>query len=81
MQNNTDVNHPSSASGPQSGMPAVQATSESLPRNVSMQLYELMLKVTAKEVSPGTVNAACNCASAIHKILKLNHDMKRRSDA
>lgn len=47
-------------------------TSKNLPLNVSMQLYALMKKVVEKEVNPKTVSAACQCASEIHKIIKLN---------
>ena len=42
-----------------------------------MRLFELMEKVVETEVTPSTVKAACNCASGIHKILKLNLEMKR----
>lgn len=52
-------------------------TSENLPLNVSMQLYRLMTKVVEDEVSPKTVNAACACASEIHKIIKLNLEMRK----
>lgn len=57
--------------------PGAPATSENLPKNVSMRLYELMTTVVSQEVTPSTVHAACACASEIHKILKLNLDMKR----
>jgi len=49
-----------------------QETFENLPMSVSLQLLGLMKKVVAKEINPETVNAACNCASEIHKILKLS---------
>ena len=58
--------------------PASQETSESLPKNVSLQLYGLMKKITEGEISPAKVNAACNCASAIHKFLKLNQELKKQ---
>jgi hypothetical protein len=48
-----------------------------LLKNVSMQLYELMKKVVKDDVNPKTVSAACNCASEIHKMLKLNRDILR----
>ncbi len=54
-----------------------QVTSENLPKNVCMQLYNLMNKVVHNDVNPKTVSAACACASEIHKILKLNHEMKK----
>lgn len=53
--------------------------STSLPYTVSMQLVNLMQKVVEDEVSPKTVGAACQCASEIHKILKLNFEMKKYS--
>lgn len=52
-------------------------TSESLPKNVSMQLYKLMKKVVENEVNPKTVGAACSCAAEICKILKLNHEIRK----
>lgn len=54
-----------------------QGTSDSLSKDLALQLLNLMKSVTAKEVNPNTVNAACNCASEIHKILKLNFQMKQ----
>lgn len=54
-----------------------QATSENLAKNLGMQLLSNMKKVTENEVTPATVNAACNCASEIHKLLKINLEMKR----
>ncbi len=52
-------------------------TSESLPQSVSMQLLNLMKTVVKEEVNPSTVKAACQCASEIHKMLKLNLELKR----
>lgn len=57
--------------------PDDQVTSENLPKNVSMRLYELMKKVVEKDVTPATVNAACNCAAEIQKMLKLNLEIRR----
>lgn len=62
----------------QSAMQNNQVTSESLPKSVSLQLYDLMNRVVETEVTPQTVNAACSCASEIHKILKLNFEMKKQ---
>lgn len=59
--------------------PVVQVTSKDLPKNVSMQLYDLMKQVTAKKVNASTVRAACLCATEIHRMLKLNEDVKRGS--
>ena len=53
-----------------------QVTSENLPKKLCMQLHSLMIDVTKKEVTPDSVRAACLCASEIHKILKLNHEIK-----
>lgn len=52
-------------------------TFANLPVSVSLQLLELMKKVVAKEINPQTVNAACNCASEIHKILKLSNEVNK----
>lgn len=54
-----------------------QVTSEDLPKHVCMQLYGLMNRVVKDDVNPKTVSAACSCASEIHKILKLNHEISR----
>lgn len=51
--------------------------SANLPKNVSLQLWHLMNEITKSEITPATVNAACNCASSIHKFLKLNLELKR----
>jgi hypothetical protein len=42
-----------------------------------MRLYELMTKVVQDDVNPKTVHAACACAAEIHKILRLNLEMKK----
>jgi len=52
-------------------------TSQDLPRNVSMQLYALMKEVTATGVNPESVKAACACATEIHRMLKLNLELKK----
>lgn len=57
--------------------PGSQETSVSLSKDLATQLLGLMKRVTDKEVTAQTVNAACNCASEIHKILKLNFEMKK----
>jgi len=49
-----------------------QEISENLPTHVSMQLYGLMKSVTKDKITPETVNAACNCASQICKIIDLS---------
>lgn len=77
MRENTEEKIRHSVSDQKSPKQDVQVTSENLPKTVSMQLYALMTKVVENEVTPSTVNAACNCAAEIHKILKLNLEMKR----
>ena len=54
-----------------------QETSQNLSKNVGLYLYEMMKTVTKDDVNPTTVNAACKCAEEIHKILKLNYDIKK----
>jgi hypothetical protein len=65
-------------SGAVSLKPAKVETSKSLPESVSMQLLGLMKKVVEDGVNPKTVNAACQCASEIHKILRLNFEMQKK---
>ena len=77
MQGSGEGNNQHSNSEKRSLMPREQVTSENLPRNVSMQLFDLMQKIVEDDVNPKTVHAACACASEIHKILKLNLEMKR----
>lgn len=61
----------------QSLKPAGPETSKNLNRDLAGQLLDLMTRVTKDDVTPDTVNAACNCAAQIHKILKLNFDMQK----
>lgn len=68
---------PQSGSGQLSKTPPEPETSTALSKDLALQLLSLMKSVTAKEVTAQTVNAACGCASEIHKILKLNYEMKR----
>lgn len=51
-------------------------TSVSLSKDLALSLLGLMKEVTKDKVEPSTVLAACKCASEIHKILKLNHEMQ-----
>lgn len=76
MPKNGDADNQLSDSEKQLTMQEKQETYENLPVSVSLQLLELMKKVVSKEVNPQTVNAACNCASEIHKILKLSANIK-----
>lgn len=57
--------------------PKETESSENLLKNVSMRLYGLMMTLTETDVNAKSVNAACNCASEIHKLLKLNIEMKK----
>lgn len=78
MQKRTEGNMiPSSESKVQSVQLSEAETSTSLSKDLALRLLSLIDKVNASDVNPSTVNAACNCASEIHKILKLNYEMKR----
>ena len=77
MRENTEEETQALVSGEKSLKPATQVTSESLPKSVSMQLYALMNKVVEQEINPSTVKAACACALEIHRMLKLNHEIRR----
>jgi hypothetical protein len=46
-------------------------------RRVVSTLEGLMTRVTEQDVSPATVNAACNCADKIVDILRLHLDVER----
>ncbi|OFZ54957.1 MAG: hypothetical protein A2428_03020 [Bdellovibrionales bacterium RIFOXYC1_FULL_54_43] len=46
-------------------------------RNVVGKLESLMDKVTAKECTTETVNAACNCAARITDILRVHLEVER----
>lgn len=48
-----------------------------LSRDLARHLLDLSKKVTEKAVTPKTVNAACQCAAELYKIMKLNWEMKR----
>lgn len=79
MQGSSDGNKTQAlASAKQSARPGSQEVSVSLSKDLATQLLDLMKKVTKDEITPDTVNAACNCASEIHKILKLNFQMKQQ---
>lgn len=53
------------------------STSESLSKNLATELMGLIRKVNEHGVTAETVNASCNAAAQIHKILRLNFDMKK----
>jgi len=46
-------------------------------RRVVTTLEGLMTRVTDQNVTPDTVNAACNCADKIVDILRLHLDVER----
>jgi len=58
---------------------STEARSQSprLSRDIAMQLFSLMTKVSEKEITPATVRASCECAKELHKLLKLNFDMRK----
>ncbi len=51
--------------------------SNQLSKNLAMQLMNLIDSVNKDGVTPETVNASCNAASQIYKILRLNFEMKK----
>lgn len=61
----------------QSGQPGNQETSDNLPTAVCERLYLLMNEVTKNEITPETVNSACNCANGIASFVKLNLEMAK----
>lgn len=50
--------------------------SKSLSMNVAEHLLKLMKDVTSENVNPSTVNAACNCASQMINLMKINLRLK-----
>ncbi len=46
-------------------------------KKVVKTLESLMNRVTQEEVTPDTVNAACNCADKITDMLKLHLEVER----
>jgi len=64
------------ASGQKSEV-VISKESNQLSKNLAESLMGLIEKVNADGVTPETVNASCNAASAIYKILRLNFDMKK----
>lgn len=46
-------------------------------KKVVRTLESLMTRVTKEEVTPDTVNAACNCADKITDMLKLHLEVER----
>ncbi len=56
---------------------ATKTESIGLSKNLANSLMDLIDKVNADGVTPETVNASCNAAAQIYKILRLNYDMKK----
>lgn len=53
------------------------ATSQNLGKHLCLQLISLIDDVNRTDVTPESVNAACNAAAQVHKILRLNFDMRK----
>jgi len=51
--------------------------SESLSKSLCLSLMGLIRDVNKEGPTPDTVNASCNAANAIYKILRLNFEMKK----
>ncbi len=77
MANKNEGKNQLSVSEKQLQMQDEKITSAGLSRNVSLELLDLMKRVNEDQVTPDSVNAACNCASQIHKILRLNYDLQK----
>lgn len=56
----------------------IPSDSTQLSKNLSLSLMGLIDKVNAGGVTPETVNASCNAAAQIYKILRLNFEMKKQ---
>lgn len=65
------------ASGPQSGIQETQKPSIQLSKDLAGSLMGLIKEVNKDGVTPETVNASCNAAAQIYKILRLNFEMKK----
>lgn len=77
MPNKKEEKSQPSVSEKQLQKPEENMTSAGLSKNVSLELLDLMKRVNEDSVTPESVNAACNCASQIHKILRLNFDLQK----
>lgn len=54
-----------------------QSPSIQLSKDLAGSLMKLIKDVNKDEVTPESVNASCNCAAQIYKILRLNFEMKK----
>lgn len=77
IRGNAGDKTPALASDKTSPKPGQVETSQNLSKNLANELMGLIKKVNEGAVTPETVNASCNAASQIHKILKLNYEIKR----
>ena len=57
--------------------PEDQTTSENLSMSLINELMRLIKQINKDQISVESVNASCNAATAIHKLLKLNFDMMK----
>jgi len=77
MQKQKDASNQLSDCAKPSAKPVVMETSSNLNLDLSKRLLNLFDSVTQGPMDIAKVSAACNCASEIHKLLRLNFDMKR----
>lgn len=68
---------PSSVSGVKSEKQKVLTPSIQLSKDLAGSLMGLIRDVNKDGVTPETVNASCNAAAQIYKILRLNFEMKK----
>lgn len=64
-------------SGEHSGAQAIQSPSVQLSKDLAGSLMGLIRDVNKDGVTAETVNASCNAAAQIYKILRLNFEMKK----
>ncbi len=67
---------PSVESG-ETSIVATPSASAALSKDLAVSLMGLIQKVNEPGVTPETVNASCNAAAQIYKILRLNFEMKK----
>lgn len=67
----------SSVFGQRSEVPAIQPPSIQLSKDLAGSLMDLIRDVNKSGITPETVNASCNAAAQIYKILRLNFEMKK----
>ena len=72
-----DVAIRSSDSGKQLEAQETQRPSVQLSKDLAGSLMGLIKDVNKEGVTPETVNASCNAAAQIYKILRLNFEMKK----